>query len=34
MPENKKKAGSKIIGIGIVLLILLVLAVIVMWVTR
>ncbi len=34
MPEQQKKAGSKIVGIGIVLLILLVLAVVVMWVTR
>jgi hypothetical protein len=34
MAEQEKKAGSKIIGIGITLLILLVLAVVIMWVTR
>lgn len=34
MAEQEKKAGSKIIGISIVVLILLVLAVIIMWVTK
>lgn len=34
MAEQEKKAGSKIIGIGITLVILLVLALIVMWVIK
>jgi hypothetical protein len=34
MAEQEKKAGSKIVGISLILLILLVLAVIVMWVTK
>ncbi len=34
MAENRKKAGSKIVGISLILLILLVLAVVVIWVIK
>jgi hypothetical protein len=34
MAEQEKKAGSKLVGIGITLLILLALAFIILWVTK